>query len=42
MLQEEKLGFLMGEMEDDDVAPFDWPNFELLDHDTCQYVVGQI
>jgi len=29
-------------MEDDDVAPFHWPNFELLGHDTCQHVVGQI
>jgi len=29
-------------MEDDDVAPLDWPNFQLLDHDTCQHVVGQI
>jgi len=28
--------------EDDDVATFGWLNFELLNHDMCQHVVGQI
>jgi len=28
--------------EDDDVAPFGWLNFVLLDHDMCQHMVGQI
>jgi len=38
------LGFLgeKARVEDNDVAPFDWPNFELLDHDTFQHMVGQI
>jgi len=29
-------------MKDDDVAPLDLSNFELLDHDTCQHMVGLI
>ena len=41
LVQEEKFRVSNRRDEDDDMAPFGWLNFELLDHDTCQHMVGQ-